>query len=429
MKHRAFHSLALLVLITAAVINPAYASSTPDTVSLQYPISSPYYPVVLTGADIPGLQGKPVGYISAHAVQQGRLHAIPFQIDRRDKDGRFQIALNAEQRAREIMQQLDNNDHCVFMAADAGTRLDHQQVQQNRFVELKLTDPDSGEHKWVYLRHDASPASSSMDYVRYDAEHDSIESDIYRIGFSRERPFLIDQLNWKDRHSGTWGADLVDSMQVRHTGKFLHRFDFVRTQDDYSSELIAIKDGPVRVIRRTDNRVRIVWILRTPSIEMDMIAYRNGFDMDTLIDVPFRIGSFFSAVETRMSLVVTPVAGQAPHRIDSPSLVDGVTINGAMDDDEQRFNSSGDQQFVLSTPGGKLLVALELEPGLPIRYQVFVIDDTSTSGPHGNIGFITTNWEAMDTELHRISVRTFLVRDLEPEEGLTLLNRAPRMLD
>lgn len=427
-KSRAM-TLGLSLLLASGL--PAEAETT--QIALQYAISSPHYPVVLRGADLPALLGLPRGAIQAQAVRQGQLVEIPVQIDARDRKGDFQIESDPKRQLRQRTQGFDENDECVFMAADAGEQLAVEVAAGNGLVELQLTDPHSGERRWVYF-HEAK-STASRDYVRYDADNDVIETHRYRIGFARQQPFLLDQLRWMSAGAETWSPDYADTMKVRHSGKFLHQLEFVRNHKDYRSRLVAVKDGPVRVIRRTHNRVRIFWMIKTPVIEIDYLAYRDGFYMDTVLDMPFRIGALFSDVETYMSLDGRPAAGAIKSRIHSSSFAKGVAVDGTMSEQETAFNASGDQDFMLSTPHGDLVAALELEPDFPVRYQVHLQDNAEQADPpeqlpglHGNVGFLTSNWEQLDTERHHMLFRVFFLDTPGFTSAMELLDSSPLLL-
>ncbi len=431
MKYKDLAALASLFHLLSSA-TPALAAS--PHIAIDYAISSPHYPVVLRGTDLSALLGLPRGAIQAQALRNGKLTEIPVQIDARDRKGYFQIGSDPKGQLRLQTQGFDDNDECVFMAADAGERLTDQARSDEGLVELQLTDPTNGARKWVYFR-EAMP-NRSRDYVRYDAEQDAIETYRYRIGFAQQYPFLVDRLHWWSTGADDWSPNYADTMKVRHTGKFLHKLEFVRNHEDYRSKLVAVKDGPVRVIRRTHNRVRIFWMLKTPVIEIDYLAYRDAFYMDTVLDMPFRIGALFSDVKTYMTLDGRPSAGPGLSRIHGAAFPDGVALDGIMSTQDRAFNASGDQHFMLSTAHGQLAAALELEADFPVRYQVYFEDNAQQLDPpeqlpgmHGNIGFLTSNWEQLDTARHHMLFRVYFLDTPSFVSAMDLLDKAPKLLD
>lgn len=235
---------------TEAARNPASARR----VSIRYPVSSPYYPIVLTGARLPALLGEPIRRISLYTFHNAAWRPIPFQIDRRDTQGRYRLPVTKADQESESGLPFDGNDECVFMAADLGEKGDRSPEGSGLSpgMEIEITDPGTGQQGWVYavMSDRIPPERTEEDYISYSREKDAIESDTYRIGFSKDEPFLVDTLNWKRPDTGAYTPDLVDTMKVRHTGRLWQTVPFLRTQDDTRSRVLSVKDGPVRVIRR-----------------------------------------------------------------------------------------------------------------------------------------------------------------------------------
>ena len=293
--HKLHHrSIRVLLALALCMALPGFAASNSmPQLSVHASLSSPAYPIVVRGSEIPSLLGTSTTKIRAIVRHGAMLEAIPFQIDKRDSQGRYELSSNA------MGTLLDANDECVFMSADAGERIAllPEPYTQQPVTELAIVDPHSGEQKWIYLietKAAQSPPSANTLYVVYDATKDVIETGIYRIGFSSALPFLINSMQWHIDGPKKWSPNLVDTMKIRHHGKLFGNIDFARTQDDYRSRLVAVKEGPVRIIRRTLNTVRIFGYLQSPSLTIDFLAYRNGFQMDTTVDLPFRLNWFVS---------------------------------------------------------------------------------------------------------------------------------------
>ncbi len=404
-----------------------------------YPLSSPYYPVVLTGKDLPPLQHRPLKGLALYAVHAGELRPIPFQIDRRDAAGAFQIPVGDAERADEAKAVLDRNDECVFMASDIGDKTARvpDVPGASAGAEIELRDPHTGQRGWVYalVFEERPPDPPPADYVAYDPVRDTVESEIVRIGFSREKPFLIETILWKEAETRRYAPNFTDTMKIRHRGRLLRAVPFERTQGDYTSRLIAVKDGPVRVIRRTSNRVRVLWRLKTPSISIDFIHYANAFFMDTRLDLPFKPGLFFSDVETVMSLDGRPDPQFPRTEVFTHSLRDGVPIDGTMSDEKKLLNFSSDNSLVLANTFGKILVTLELERGSPIRARPYLMDDAAVADPpenipgqFGNVGFLSTGWDRLDTAVHHLVVSVYMIRAITVDDAFRTLRHAPSFL-
>jgi hypothetical protein len=352
-------------MVVLLVTSPA-AALVVEKSTVIYPFSSPYYPVVLTGKDLPPLLNHPLKALALYAVDGGELRPIAFQIDRRDARGSFQIPIGEAERAAEAETGLDGNDECVFMASEVGDKTARipEALGASIATEIELRDPHTGRRGWVYglVFQELAPRPAPIDYVAYDAEKDVVESETVRIGFSREHPFLIDRILWKEAETRRTARNFTDTMKIRHRGKLLRAISFQRTQADYTSSLSAVKDGPVRVIRRTRNKVRVLWRLKTPSIFIDFIHYANAFFMDTRLDLPFRPGLFFSDVETVMSLDGRPDPGFPLTEVFTDSARDGVAIDGTMSDRKKLLNFSTGNALVVANHLGRILVKLEGAP-------------------------------------------------------------------
>ncbi len=425
-------------MLLGASMGPAEALVVERTTVI-YPLSSPYYPVVLTGADVPPLLGRPIKVLGLYALDAGELIPIPFQIDRRDETGVYQIPAGDAARAAEADAVLDRNDEWVFMASDVGEKTARMpdRLGASAGVEIELRDPHTGRRAWVYglVFEERPPQTTPTDYVVYDRASDAVESETIRIGYSRERPFLIDTILWKEAETRRYARNFTDTMKIRHRGKLLRAVPFERTERDYTSQVTAVKDGPVRVIRTTSNRVRVLWRLKTPSIHIDFVHYANAFFMDTRLDLPFKPGLFFSDVETVMSLDGRPDPRLPVTQVFTQSLREGVAINGTMSDQKKLLNFSADNALVLANTFGKILVALEVERGSPIRARPYLMDDVAVADPpenipgqFGNVGFLSTGWERLDTAEHHLLVSVYMIRTITVDEAFRTLRNAPSFL-
>lgn len=406
---------------------PGFASESPGVVA--HTVPSRLEPVILTGAALTRLVRVPLSRIAVYAWQQGEFRPIPFQLDRRDSDGNFQIPSSKTESTEDDAAKFDANDECVFMAADAGDKAPrgHDMRAAVSLTEIEVRGAAAGQSRWAYAAALAAPrlARAGANYVGYDKTNDTVTSAAYRVRFSPEQPFLVSTLSLKDPHSDQWSANLLDTMKVRHAGKLFGRFDFVRTQADYRSRLVAVKVGPVRVIRRTANRVHVLGWLRTPTIHIDYLCYRRGVTMDLLIDVPFRIGWFFSGMLTRMTMDWNGTADFPATRIYSRSFPEGVPISGKMSAEKVRFNESGDREFTMANKYAAMPVRMDYGADLPIEHRVFLRDDQdqpdppeTVPGQFGHLGFIATGWERMDTKLHHMALTVSMQPPLTTEEGL-----------
>lgn len=400
-----------------------------------YPIASPYYPVILRGAQLTPLLGASRVHITAYVHHGDRFAPIPFQIDRRDERGQLLLD-DAMPAALARDAHFSVQDECVFMASDLGERgaVPVAELQLEKVVEIELRDPKSGQHGWVYLlvRPDVPSAMPTSGYVRYLADRDALATDTYRLAFSHQMPMLANSVQWFDPRAKAYGINVLDVMKIRHTGRFLGGFTFRRGVEDYRSSLVGVRVGPVRVIRRTENSIRVLLGFRSPTITVDYISYAQAILADIRMDVPFRNDWFFSDLVS----VTTWDGNDAPDypasTVYSHSSPDGFRINGQMSAAKRRFNASGDGAFALVNKYGTLLVTMDFPAEEPIRRQVYVMDDRAALDPpdnihgqFGNIGFRMTGWEKLARGTHHLTYRAMLIKDVTVQQGLSLLEDAP----
>ncbi len=413
----------------SSVAAPVVASE----LHLRYPVSSRYYPVILRGAQLAPLLGVARDRIAAYVWRDNRFTAIPFQIDRRDARG--QLLLDAAMPASLARNaRFIARDECVFMVGDLGERgtIPVAQLRPVKIVAVELRDPGSTQSAWVYLLVLPAPAHVPGAYVRYRPDSDALESDTYRLAFSRQLPMLADSVQWFDPAQGAYGNNVIDVMKIRHTGRFLGGFTFHRGVEDYRSTLVGTRVGPVRVIRRTENSIRVFLGLRSPTITVDYIGYAQAILADIRLDVPFRNDWFFSDLESVTTWDGRDGPDYPAGRVYSHSVPGGFPIDGHMSAAKWRFNASDDGAFALVNKYGTLLVTMDLPAGEPIRRHVYIMDDRTALDPpenvpgqFGNIGFRMTGWEKLARGTHHLTYRAMLVRDVTVSQGLRLLEVAP----
>lgn len=421
----------LLVFLCTPPVSIA-AQLAPDELRIDYPIASPYYPVILPGAQLAPLLGVARERIAAYVWHGDRFTAIPLQIDRRDARGQLLLDPGmAASLARDA--RFNAQDECVFMAGDLGERGTPVALPRaEKIVALALRDPVSARQAWVYLLVLPVPERVADAYVHYRPDSDALESDTYRLAFSRALPMLADSVQWFDPALGDYGVNVIDVMKIRHAGRFLGGFTFRRGVEDYRSALLGTRVGPVRVIRRTENSIRVFLGLRSPTITVDYIGYAHAILADIRLDVPFRNDWFFSDLES----VTTWDGGDGPDypggTVYSRSFPQGLPIDGRMSAAKLDFNASGDGAFALVNRYGTLLVTMDFAASEPIRRQVYLMDDRTALDPpenipgqFGNIGFRMSGWEKLSRGTHHLTYRAMLVRDVDVPDGLRLLEQAP----
>lgn len=394
-----------------AAVQVAHAGPPPSTALVPASDCSATHPlVVLSGNKLAPLLETPVRQLSLLKVSPTGFTPIAFQIDRKDSQGRYII--EEADRADLGSATLGPDDELVFVAADAGIRLSDpaKLAGSTPLVEIRIAGTPGAPPKWIYAGASSErKARRANHYIEYDQASDLVTSATYSLGFSGRKPFLVDSFRWKIPAGGGWSPDLTDTMKIRHRGRFLGLLPFRRTQRDYSSRLTAVKIGPLRVIRRTENRIRVLWHLKTPALYIDYVMMPNGFIMDTVIELPFNVGLFFSDLETLTTVDWSEDNTLPRLTIHSPEHHKALTIDGHMSSDKHHFNLLQSSQFAMTSSLGDMLVSLEIPPGVPITPWLYLRDAQDEADPpenrigqFGNAGFRTTGWEQIDTEVQHV---------------------------
>ncbi len=331
---------------------------------------------------------------------------IIFQIDQKDKQGRFIIQTDNKLPAR-----LSAQDELVIRKKDLGIQLDPDAeiFSQFKLIEVKVLNETLDIMGWFYIN--TSPGQSLIfnqkkRELSYDEKLDTITTRAFKTGFSHSKPFLINSFYWR-LAGNKWSDDLSDMMKIRHSGRFFG-LPFHRSQDDYDSVLAAVKKGPLRIIRRTENRIKVFWKLKTPALYIDYIMMPDGFIMDTMIDIPFKISFFFSELETFTTMDWNPVQPE-PLLIFNNRVGETIPVDGIDSAAKRAFNTIEDSKFSVQTFDGTFDVSLDIPENFPVRAMLYLNDHHNEIDPpenfpgqYGNVGFRTIGWEAIDSQLYHL---------------------------
>ncbi len=281
------NALALLLAIVVLADAAGSWAGEPRTLSRRFDV------VAVTGDHLAPLHQRPIESLRLFRLREGRLEAIPFQIDEKDPSGRYVLTGGAMAGSDIDHGHLDMNDELVFLADDAGGRgvLEHGPEGSHTGIEIELVEPaDPSKKSWAYLYEFPSnpPPRSPVDYLRYRPEADRVESLHYTIGYEKGYTFFTSLS--QPISAGGSGKDFIDRVKLRFTIWFF--FDLIRmhrTEADARCQVIGWKDGPVRVLRNTENYFRILFNIPSPSIVTVTEYYPRYFLIPLQFTVPFNL--------------------------------------------------------------------------------------------------------------------------------------------
>lgn len=370
---------------------------------------------------------------------------VPFQIDEIDGEGLYVLTQGAEPnrdeggrgQERNLDGGLDGNDELVFLAAESGDRadLDAWPVGAERMVEIEVRDLETAGRGWTYLAwFQHPPPESPVDYVRYDPQEDRIYADCYTLGYAPEKDLVYTTSLAIRPECGGNGRDLLDRVLIRFSATVLLRgITFSRNEDDFVSRVLAYKDGPVRMMRRVANSMRLVAGLRTPKLIAYSMYYRDAVEAPNRIDVPVAVAAVLR--DFRFEGGADYLSEAMGMRFYSSRNPAGVLVDGRMSPEEEALDRRDQQWTLLAGPQGNLLTRIDFGPGLRevVGKELVYRDDATRSEPPESepgqfpkIAFSFTNLTALKRGRYFYSLHFYCLPSYRPgseKEFLDILDR------
>ena len=388
-------------------------------------------PVIVSGAKLPALLGSPIDNIRVYAASSnGKLRPVPFQVDERDASGEYVYKGMKDT----DNGKLDKNDELVFMIRDTGGRAGKKTWPAgiSKSAEIELTDPVDGGKAWAYVFAFAknTPASSSADYVNCLRGCNFIDAHNYILSFSPKAPMVFDNLTIKKQGGGA-GKDTMDRLKVRFHGETRLKIVVDRHEEDFTSKVVGIIDGPVRVIRRTDNRMILVGRLPTPSSVSEQIYYYDSFVFPIIVNVPISLDTLMLDTWLR---VTSESAFPPKTKFYNANNLKGVLVDGKMSDAEKNLNhaSYNWQVVAFNDPPatGAWLNRLDFDKKkTPARIELYYVDDVNDKdapdefpGQIGNLGYYIKDVHKLGAGQHLISTIMYNLTSYKPGDEKKVLS-------
>jgi len=365
-------------------------------------------PVVIPGGSLHGFLGRKVESMRLYAFRDGRFLPIPFQLDRKTEGGEYIFPKDEPAQRLKAEAGLGGADELVFMARDLGERGRWEAVFPwgpdaglTGGLEIRLADPVTGEEGWAYLfSFDRPPAPSPVDYVTYSPEDDGLTPPTYNIGF--KNPRIRTSLNYASLRGADGGSvDLVDRFKARAEATFLWGKVRIRKDEtDFRTRVLDVLDGPVRVIRKAEYSLRIMWNIPTPGALSYTFFYRNFIELPTRLSIPFDVGYVVSEIRSRISLDFNRAVSGA--QFYNPRNPDGAVIDGRMSPSEEALDLGSFKWLLVNGPHGALLFRVLVDERLPVEMTLFYRDEALREDPpeeepgqFGNLGWRLGNLEGI----------------------------------
>jgi len=291
--------------------------------------------IVFTGADVTSLIGVETVDLHLYVCGASGLAAVPFQVDKRDKDGRMVFPDEKLLDPARDGTLLDDNDELVFMVKDAGDRCqDNVWVDKaERGVEIELTDPLDNGIAWAYLFHrPGAKAPETDDYVSYrtDDDREHISSGQYEIGQPwGSTSYDIIRLR---RPDGEWGEDVLDLLRIEMRARLLNNtLPVYIPEQEIKCRTFGVIDGPVRVIRYEMDFVHIKVINLNWKAEYFQTYYFNGNISPVEFSIPVNLIKLFLDISFSWALDFNEnIIGS---KVINPANPEGIILDGKQDQD------------------------------------------------------------------------------------------------
>ncbi len=369
-----------------------------------------------SGADLSCLRGRNESTVALFACATA-CAPIPWQLDERDGDGRWALDQGPEPNRDDPPGVIDDNDDLLWMAADGGRRAQVRELPRvdDCIVELEVRRGDQA--TWVYAvatRGDAP--RSPVRYVRYDPASDRAEGERVAVGFGAPTPRYL-ALRGRD---GAFGPNLLDRLKVRAHARFLGFIPLGRDEDDIEYEFSAWRAGPVRVLRREYQWVRLASWLRTPIFETETLMTRDAMTLPVRLKLNFAPTYFFSGIEVQAVLDFRDLRGWQV----AAAGVEPVVVGA---DGATRLDGARSDWVGLRGPGAALLLELVRGESLATLVPTVVYRDDGdphppedTPGEWPGLGYRLTEWSKVDRGEHWFAA---VARALPPDADLAAIAR------
>jgi len=272
-------------------------------------------PVQVSGRDLAPMLGARIEDMRVYAAQNNKLLPIPFQVDQKTaagdwvwtkipENGKRQIEIPEDEdsdvpstRSRDLTVDdqdppgralFDSNDLLVFMARDVGDRFTADPNRPDSvIVELEISDPQNGSRGWVYIVHYPSTptALAEQRYVSYQESGRRVVAPGYELVYSPEHSVMLVDLKVD-------GVSILERSRINGKvkagmGPLTTTMEFdERAIDGYDAGYI---NGPVRVVKRSVDHVKIKAGMRSPDVNCDHYYYPWHAEVPMLFSMRFPV--------------------------------------------------------------------------------------------------------------------------------------------
>lgn len=365
--------------------------------------------VSLRGADTGCLLGKRAADVAVVSCG-ARCTRIPWQLDERDEHGRIVLDQGPHPNPDSEPGRIDANDEILFLWRDMGEAVTGGFLRQTGarcVVEATAVLPGQAARRAYLVSPPAPfPPPDTASYLHYDAENDVVRGTRVALGFSGALPVSLRLVG-----DDGIGPDLLDRLKVRASARFLGLIPVGRDEGDLESRFLGWKAGPIRVVRRHRQWVRLGFGLRTPVFGSDTAVYPDWADLPVHLRLNFPPSYFFRGIDirARLDFHLPP---------DWKFLVPGAAlwlpVTGLSASAQEGVRRSEGSWFALTNGEVVLVNLLEVSPSLESVSRHIDYEDTGRSlppeetvGERPGIGYRLTGWDKVPAGHHWFASRSY----------------------
>lgn len=361
------------------------------------------------------------------AYNAGGVSPVPFQIDPRGPDGGYLLGPPDSPLTDPVPAgRLSADDELVFMASDAGEK-GEPSPELEPCYEIMIRHPDPPGEAWVYAGRwkGPHPPRSEIDYLRYrrDPDGERIVTDHYVQGFEPGGIFFTDLM--VSPGAGGSGEDMFDKLKMRTTITAIGGITLSTDESDFSSKVVGVRDGPVRIIRVNATSLRLVWGISTPSVRVNGIFYRDSFEVPSTLSIPFRADLVLRSMEYYQGCDLRLASG--PFTYYSDAVPEGVAVDGSMDQREREISTitANHHWGLVAGEAGVMFYEARWDESAPVKVAPYYLDDADLdSSPEyepgeAMFGFRLINALALARQDYDLNIVNYVAPDFKGDARTT----------
>ena len=257
---------------------------------------------VVSGKNLPLLQGKSFEPYSVMVVSDGKLVPIPYQFDDRNEVG-FIYVPGGKLKIDGEAGILEEQDELSFMLKDTGVQATADNIAATKGAVIYELAIDAGSNKRYAYVVENNAERSPLHYTHFDKETGLIKTNAYSLQVDPDNLLV-----WSDYYynSFTENRSLLDNMKLRIKVKL----GFIKatiSNNLIPSKIVAVKNGPVKTIIEMDASISALGI-NILTMGASVQVTENTTQFPVFVSIP-GAASVLSSLDIEISLDFNDLEG------------------------------------------------------------------------------------------------------------------------